>query len=214
MPFFTIRIFKSWGARDPERRWTNNYEITSPVASPGALLSEVNTLVAAEKKIHLPQTEFLSATVSTYMAEGPAYDPSSFLTVELQGQGERDIGGIFPDLALDSNVCLLMKFPAALGRSGKRFYRGVLSEGDVKMGGNGVFTFSGAPNKVAPGGADILAFKTQLVDMLAGGASPSKLVLISPAIPAGLSRPVVDVLSGSVVINRRNHRYFDRGPVG
>jgi hypothetical protein len=140
---FIIRVFKSWGARDPERRWSNAYEITSPtLTSPEAQEPTMEMIVAAERHIHLPDVQFLEATISTWLPDSHPYDPTAFTTYDLTGIGTRSTAGADANSALDSNVCYLVKRQCTTGRSGKLFYRGCLLEQDVFNSGDLRFQLS------------------------------------------------------------------------
>lgn len=211
MASYIIRIFKSWGVADPERRWVNSYEITSgELTSPEAHLPTLAALVLAEQAIHLHKVHFLSATVSTWLPDSHPYDPTAFVTAELAVQGLRDVPDTHALEALDSNVALLVKRVCTTGRSGKLFYRGCLLELDVEMGGDGRFRIStGAA--IANDGAAMLAYKSAMEPFLGAAEGETALALISQ--PGGVTsiRPVADLVASGVTINRRNHRYFDRG---
>lgn len=212
MPLYTIRIFKSLGTRDPERRWVNNYEVLSDASDVTGIRTIAAAIVTAEKALHLTSVQFLSQTLSSYVIEGPAYDPTSFVTDELSGTGTQADGGA--DI-LDSNVCLQMQFNAVLGRQGRRFYRGVLTEADVTVGSSGKFGLVGG-NRYATGGSAYTSFRNALLPYFAAAAPATRLVMAGLFKDATIInvRDVTNVTTGGVVVNRRNHRYFDRGPAG
>lgn len=210
MAVYTVRIFKSWAARDPERRWSNVYEIQSASTSPGALDATIDTIVLAERQIHANQVNFLEATVSTWAADSHPYNPTTFYTRELSAVGTANPS---PATWLDSNVCFLVKLGAGLGRSGRRFYRGCLTESDVETQGDGRWTLS-AGSVMLQAGANFAAYRTQLSPMLSDGAGADKLVIASGhgATPTFV-RQIFTLTSSGVVINKRNHRYFDKGHI-
>lgn len=205
---WTIRIFKSWAVADLSRSWVNNYELVSAGdLSPLDMVPVLNTLVAAEKTIHYDKINFIQATISTWQPDSKPYNPLSFLTVPLSGQGSAATGAL---QLLDSNVCFLMRFQADLGRSGRRFYRGALSETDVDATPTGGFQFAGGLAAVDAGGG-MSSFRTALAPLLPSGAGLAKLHLLGKGITfPSTARPVTSVHTGGIVINRRNHRYFDR----
>jgi len=209
MAIYTVRIFKSWGVRDPERRWVNSYELESDLASPGLLVDTMQAIVEAEQQIHLHKVQFLSATISTWVEDSHPYDPAAFNTYELTTVGARDLPDAHALEALDTNVCYLIKRQCASGRSGKLFYRGCLLELDVEMGGDGRFQIStGAA--IAQDGTAFTAYHTSMAPLLNSGDGESTLELISS--PGGILsvRPVTDLLVSGVTVNRRNHRWFNR----
>lgn len=205
MPNYIVRIYKSWGARDPERRWVNNYEVSSDGIGPEFLIGAVQDLVDAERVLHFVDVHFLSATISTWTPDSDPYNPLTFTTVDLEGTG---LQSYEPSDAFDSNICLAVRFQANTGRNGRRFFRGCLSEGDVEIGGDARFTIT-TPGGLAPTGARWMAYEAAMQPFLSGGASEALIVLIgSDALP--IVRPVVSVVVGGVTINKHNHRYFDR----
>jgi hypothetical protein len=210
---WTIRVFKSWVAADLTRAWVNNYELVSDVSrGPEEMVSVVNTIVAAEKGIHLTQVQFLQATVSTWENEPGTYDPLSFLTVPLSGAG--GVTATAPSNPLDSNVCLFLRYQATTGRSGRRFYRGCLQEQDVDVGGDGRFIVAAAATWLGPTGGVITGFRTSMAPLLPGGNGIAKLALMyaKPGI-SSVQRAVTAINIGGIVISKRNHRYFDRKAV-
>lgn len=204
---FIIRIFKSWGARDAERRWVNNYEVEAGATPLTGLDAVAEAIADAERQIHYDAVQFLSATISTWSPDSVPYNPLTFRTIELAGTGLPFVAAAD---AMDSNVCLLVKFSATTGRNGRRFYRGALLESDVEIGGDGKFRLEDAsPQRTRFTQAG--GFAALLAPYLAGGADPVTIVLAG-ANAAGVQREVVSVDIGGVVVSKRNHRYFDRAP--
>lgn len=210
MSVFTIRVFKSWGARDATRRWVNSYEVSSvDPTDPPALVDTALQIVNAERAIHLQSVQFLEATISTWSPDSHPYDPTSFYTVELTGTGGRDGGdGAGNPTALDSNVCYVMKRQVTGGLNGKLFYRGCLVEGDVAMAGDGHFTINSAAMLV--GGANYNAYHGDMLTLLGAGENPFALALISNIAGHLTIRPVGNLIPRGVSVNRRDHRYFTR----
>jgi hypothetical protein len=205
MPIYQVKIFKSWGGRDPDRRWCNNYELDDAGATPADVVPAVNTIVAAEKLIHTVAIGFLSATISTWQPDSVPYDPTSFTTIELSGAGVRAAA---TGVQLDSNVCFVVRYSAALGRNGRRFYRGVLNEEDVQTGGDGKWSLI-PTSTLYQGQANFNAFAAGLATLLGNGTLMPGLKLVGGG-EAPLVRDVINVISAGVTVNRRNHRYFDR----
>lgn len=210
MAAFIVRIFKSWGARDPERRWVNTYEFNgTTLASPPEYEAIVSALLEAEMVIHLTDVQFLEATVSTWLPDSHPYDPDAFATFDLDSHGLRGNDPPPNNNALDSNVCLLVKRKAHTGRSGKLFYRGVLLETDVQMGGDGRFTLTPGTN-IYPGGAAEVSYQGAMEAFLSGGEGDAALSLISKIGATTHIRAVEQLVFSAVTVNSRNHRYFDR----
>lgn len=206
---WTIRIFKAWNTTDLSRSWVNNYEInTSSALNPPDLVPVLNTLVAAEKVIHWNFINFLQATISTWEPDSKPYNPLSFLTVPLSGGGSA--GAPTAATVLDSNVCLMVRFQADTGRSGRRFYRGQLDEPNVDTQGDGKFVLA-STSGFLDSGANMNSFRTALAPLLPGGAGIGKLMLMyaKPGITS-VQRAVTAIHTGGIVVNKRNHRYFDR----
>lgn len=211
VPSYNVRIFKSWGSRDSAARWSNTYEIISDAAGVGDVGTIVDDLVAAERAMHLGNVQFLSALVSTWAENAGQYNPANFVTLELAGTGQRT--GYPAGTELGGNVTFMVKFQPSTGRSGRRFYRGVLLEQDVEMGGDLGFKLSSGAGTLLTGGG-FAAFRTPLLPHLDDGASNEKIVLIydgpSQATAARVARGIAAVEAGGVVVNKRNHRWFDR----
>lgn len=210
MSTFIIRIFKSWGVRDPERRWVNTYEVTTTSSStPPAQEDTMMAFVEAEREIHHHKVQFLSATISTWVEDSRPYDPGSFNTYELSTVGKRDTPDAHALEALDLNVIYLIKRQTVSGRSGKLFYRGCVLELDVEMAGDGRFQIStGAA--IAEAGTAFSAYQTAMAPFLDDGGGASKLALISKIAGSLTIRPVTELHVGNIGVNRRNHRYFNR----
>lgn len=209
-----IRVFKSWGARDPERRWVNSYEAHSIDGLwPDAFEPMKDAIVTAEKAIHHANVQFLEATISTWEVDSHPYDPTSFFTYELSGSGAVDAPHAHDIEVLDSNVCYLVKRQTHGGRSGKLFYRGCLLETDVRMGGDARFTLEAGSN-YQEGGAFFTTYKAALAPYIGDDAvtSGTYMALISLIANITTVRAVELMKVGGVTVNRRNHRYFDRAP--
>lgn len=210
MAAFTIRIFKSWSVRDPERRWVNSYEFSSStLTSPAAMAPIMDQLVIAEKAIHLPDVQFLSGTISTWLPDSHPYDPDAFNTYELTGAGARSTAGATANSALDSNACYLVKRECTSGRSGKLFYRGCLLEQDVESGGDGRWSLT-AGGIMTQGGSAFAGYLAAMADFLVAAEGEAAMALISQIEGVTHIRAIANLVVGRVTFNRRNHRYFDR----
>jgi hypothetical protein len=71
-------------------------------------------------------------TISTYVPDSEPYNPNSFVTINLNLRGQT----AFSADVLPLNVCVFARRNVLVGRSGKAFYRGYLSEPDVSWGGD------------------------------------------------------------------------------
>ena len=214
MPEYIVRTFKSWSVRNPEDRWANTYEFTTEFGLDDSEITVlVNNVVQAERHIHLPLTQFLSATVSTYAADSKPYNPFAFRTFELTGVGTRTSSTD----ALDSNVVLHVKREATSGKSGKIFYRGCLTEADVQPTGNLRFSLTpGSP--VNNTGADFVQYSNVLEAYAIGGINTEQAIMVligdNQRGPTGtigrVMRPVRQLVVGGVTVNRRNHAFFNK----
>lgn len=207
MADFTIRIFKAWRGRDIERAWTNTYEIISGGTNPTELVAVGDALVAAERGLHLTDVNFLQYTISTWAPDSHPYNPESFVTYTLDSLGERGDEDGVNELALDYNVCYMVHRNATTGRSGRLYFRGVLLETDVQIQGDGRFAIEGTTAANLVDATD--AYKTAISSYITGGAG-NQLALISKSGTTIYRRNVTNIVAGGVVINKKNHRYFDR----
>ncbi len=214
MPNYRIDTFKAWGSRDIERAWSNSYEFVAAATSPSALIGLGNQLIVAEKKLHLANVEFLQFRIATHEIEpSPNYDPNAFTTIPVEGIGSRGTGATDP---LDYNVCFVVQRVPASGRAGRLFFRGCLVEGDVSSNADGMFRLQTA-SSLATGGVIFEGFKTDMAAYLSVGGAPAAdpgLAMVGTYGMVTIARYVTAFRNGGVSINKRNHRYFDRGPVG
>lgn len=207
MADFTIRIFKAWRSDAIERAWSNTYEIISGDAGPTDLAGVANDIVEAERKLELTDVHFLQWTISTWGPDSKPYNPDTFITRGLTVKGSRGNDNGINDTALDYNVCLQVKRNAATGRTGRLFFRGVLMEGDVMMGGDGRFVL--VQSQLGPIGQAFTDYATGLAAYL-GNESGETLGLVSKSGTTIHRRPILSMQLGGVVVNKHNHRYFDR----
>lgn len=207
MADFTIRIFKAWRGRDIARAWSNTYEIISGGDNPTELVAVGDALVEAERILHLTDVNFLQYTISTWLPDSHPYNPESFVTYTLDSLGDRGNDTGYNENALDYNVCYMVHRNAVTGRSGRIFFRGVLMETDVAIQGDGRFAVEGtsAPELVN----DTEAFKTALAPYITGGTG-NQLALISKSGSTIYRRNVVNIVGGGIVVNKKNHKWFNR----
>lgn len=204
---FTIRIIKGWRGRQIERSWSNTYEVMAGTEGPVELETMAQAIVTAEQQLHLTDVQFLEYTISTWEPDSQPYNPETFVTVGLAVAGLRGGGGGITPNALDYNVCMMVHRNAVTGRTGRVYYRGVLSEDDVQMGGDGRFTFT-VPSGAT--GAPFTAYQAALAPYTGAGLDPLKLALISVSGATTYRRPIISWTPGGVVVNKKNHKWFDR----
>lgn len=146
MALFQVDIQKQY----QQTFWTNVYHVRADSVSQS--LATVNLLVDAEAEIHHNTVLIQKARVSTAAA-----GDDTFTTVNYNRAGER-IGNVellplFNTLRIDVNT--------ASGRPSRKYYRGVLSEGDI------------VGNQITASFANVI---TLLVDAFATDASDSGYV--------------------------------------
>lgn len=116
MALFTADIEKRLGSEF----WSNRYILSADTL--GAAVSEAGDLVTVERGFHNTSVTFTRFRVST-LAEGD----ETYSIVPINAQGLRSAGGtllpLFNTLRFD--------LTAATGRPSRKFYRGVLGEGDI-----------------------------------------------------------------------------------
>jgi hypothetical protein len=215
MADLSIRVFKSWNVVDEVNAWVNNYEIIDGFGDLDPAGTEardlLNAIIAAERLIHLTGVQFFKATISTWVNDSAVYNPTSFVSVPLDVTGQRAAAGD----ALDANVAYFVKKEVASGRSGKIFYRGCLTEADVQPRGDLSFALT-ATSTLATGGTAFSAYEQAMQPVMNSGFAGGYLGLIGQV--KGLSgnpgpvykREVVDLTPAGVVVNRRNHKWFNR----
>jgi hypothetical protein len=214
---FRLTIEKSWAARSPDRKWSNVYELTTPTPVAPADLAvsggPIEHIVLAEMALHLDQVAFLQYTLSTWEADSSPYNPDSFVTKELTGNGGRALGTAQP---LDERLCLLVTRRVATGKQGRLFYRGVLIETDVIATATLRFKIDDASPVSDVGPGSVWNSYMAMMAMPLNPASTARLALIG--IPKGGGSSIERALTGlsvaGVSVDSVNHRYFDRPTVG
>jgi hypothetical protein len=207
-----ISVFKNWLTTGTVG-WVNTYEFVS-FETAGVLdtawQQAVDSLVDAEKILHLTSVVFNRAVIATWGADGTPYNPASFVTVPLVGTGARDAATIDP---LDLNAVFNVRKAVESGRAGKIAYRGVLLESDVdaSLSGSWQLTPGGSLQET---GTRFGAYEDKMADVMAGGPIGVTLALVSfvQGQTAAVSRPVVDLSPAGASFSKRNHRYFDVYP--
>lgn len=210
MPDYIITINKSAGGRDSANKWANRYEVVGSAVSVEGLTTMANAIATAEKNIHSNFVEFISAVVSTWAPEPTGYNPTASMTIPLTGAGLRAPSQA---IMLDLDCVYHVAFQTATGRNGRRFYRGCVAESDVEATANIRWRISAASD-LAAGAAVFVAFRNALLPYLNAGAETNKIAIITedknaPSV-IRFRRNVTDVVPAGVIVNRRNHAYFDR----
>lgn len=205
---WSVEILKSYGSIDPTRAWANVYELLTPTdVGPAAVQPAADILVAAEKAIHLTTVNFLQYSITPWHLTPTGYDPLNQQTVAISGAGSRTRG---TDQTVDLNTCYMIRFTPAGGRTGRRFYRGCLIEGDLDASNSGANVLVGTSTLYA-GQPAYQSFVTQLAPVLPGGAQAAKLYMLA-TLKSGVfhSRPINAIGAPGVVYNKKNHKWFNR----
>lgn len=206
---FTVRTFKAWQTRDVALSWVNNYELSFDGSSEGLADSgAVEAIVAAERAIHLPYVQFLQATVSTWVPDGKPYDPTTFVTVPLEGEGARLRPGEEP---MADTITFYMRRTVRTGRTGKMFYRGVLTEDDCTALRSGKWELT--PGRLSSDGTQMAGFYLNIAPLFSGsGPGGARIMMFSVnSDNVFFGRNVENMLPAGVKPNQRDHAYFDRG---
>lgn len=207
-PLLIFRVHKR-ATGNPDYQWINTYEAQSGTTgwdSYTLLDAVANELVDGEALIHTGLVEFTRVVYGTWTAESE-YEPESFRVVELTNTfGTRAVAG---DI-LDRSFCLLVKREAETGRSGRLYYRGVLSEQDIASGNDLVMQLETASVTSLQASLDAMYSDVQAALVAAGGVG-SSLAMLGP-VPGGLPtrRNVTDLTVRGVVVNRPTRRWFNR----
>lgn len=191
---FTVRSYKQY----MNAQWANTYEIrcTDNAATRSDLLNAALTIVNAERGIHLNTINFFRAVISTYQPDSRPYNPSAFTTLDFSLQGQVTFG----TNALPMSTCVFARFTAEGGRSGKRFYRGCLTEGDVDIGIKGHFILQTKRDAIQAA-----------IGVLAGNFSANFEMVLARGTPQPTNVRRVTLISIAEQTSHRklDNRYFD-----
>jgi len=125
---FTFRIVKSLST-NPDNKWANTYEFRADTGGgPTELLALGEVLADFEVALHRDTVQFDRILISTWEPDSVPYDPSTFISSTLTGNGA--VGPVGDNCAL--NVCMSVARIPISGRFGHIFYRGVLNEADTE----------------------------------------------------------------------------------
>ncbi len=196
---FTIRIYKEYSGI----QWANTYEFRVRDENPityTQLLTVANTIAATETAFHLSYVNFPRIVVSTYVPDSEPYNPNAFVTFYPVGlTGTRTIVGGLSE-AMPLHVAVYARFNAVTGRSGRKFYRGVLTESDCSFSGN---TYVLRPLAVSE-------VENPLNNLLAGLAGLGQIVLArGTPVPTNIRAVGSVQVSNRAAIRQVNNRYFD-----
>lgn len=192
---FTVRTYKSLYGYD----WANTYELQVTDASVGrqGLEQAALAIVNAERVFHFTTVNFTRAVVSSYVPDSRPYNPSAFMTINLSLYGQRSRGN---SEVLTLHECVFVRFNAATGRAGKRFYRGCLTEGDVDAVQVAYFINETVRNNI----------QVAMGQVVPNPAAGVRMVLARGAPQPNNIRSVEFVTVAELSVNRKvDHRYFD-----
>jgi hypothetical protein len=193
MAIYTVKIYKSWkGRASNAAQWTNRYNLNLDAAiTDASIVTQVNKVVQFEKQIHLTDTHFMRAVVSTAAKYDSDNNPESVRTIDLTGQGERtmDTDAEFLELTMHA------RFSGATGRSGGAFYRGCLTESMITNGSDGGPAMNATPS----------AFDSSAAGLLTGlGAGVLVIVSKGLQLASYTGRPVTAILPGQAAVRSRH----------
>ncbi len=196
---FTIRVYKEYAGLE----WANTYEFRAREDNPityTQLLNAANTIAATEAVFHLSYVNFTRIVVSTYVPDSEPYNPSAFLTfypVGLTG-GRTIVGGLSEAMPL--HVAVYARFNAVTGRSGRKFYRGVLTETDCAFSGSTYVLRTLAVQEV----------ENPLNNLLANLSGIGQIVLArGTPVPVNVRAVTSVQVSNRAAIRQTRNRYFD-----
>lgn len=192
---FTVRVYKSVVGYG----WANTYEVRVTDGSVGrsGLEQAAIAIVNAERQFHFNDVRFDRAVISTYVPDATPYNPSSFLTLTLSVYGQRD-----PQSSswLPLTTCVFARFNAAVGRSGKRFYRGCLNENDVGSAFIGHIIAQGTRNTIQTALNGLAGNFVAGVEMVLARGRPA---------PTNVRRVEFVTVADTSTTKKLNNRYFD-----
>lgn len=122
-----------------------NETTLAPAADVGSLAGTyfLHSLVCFERFLHASQLDLVRIYVSDGLENDPGTD-SVFFAADFLVEGLNPVSDE-EDIAPGAVVLQMNKQPASLSvRTGRNFYRGVLTDGDVKLGGPNLIEFTNA----------------------------------------------------------------------
>lgn len=196
----TARVRKHH-ASNPSVIWWNTYEFrTLDVVVLSDYTALANRLANFDMMLSNNSAVVDQVTISTWAEDAHPYNPLSFLTIAYNLPGTRALAGEPVDL----RVALYVRRQVDYGRTGKIFFRGSLSEGEISTSG-GTYRLT-SPGTVDSDVADALT-ASALETYIGDGANQFRMYMIGNS---GASRPVSGLQAAGVAIVKLNHKYFDR----
>lgn len=206
-----IRIYKR-AITNPDYEWVNVYECYHPdtLNDVNAIGTLLEAMVDAERPLHSADVEYVRASMSTWAAEPEEpYDPESFVIKEF-GAGTKLGTRTTSGDKLPRNVCLSVRRQVQIGRSGRIYLRGVLTEADVTASSSLDWQLTSAA-KTALDTALATMRSAMNTALQAWGSSGAFLAMIH-ALPDNtlFYRPVVGFEARGVSTRQHDHKYYDR----
>jgi len=157
--------------------------------------------------VSMPQFEIGDVLISTGAHDGNPYNPNTFTNVDFPWEAGQRIAAQGEPLAAEA--VLWVTRAVAVGRQGKLFLRGVLSEGDVwANSGKWVLANATAMTTLLVNSLSTSAMQEYFVG---GGNTILKFALITTL--GDYVRALLGMSVRGVNLIKIGHRYFDRGPI-
>lgn len=198
---FVIRVRKSIISQ-PSVHWYNTYECRfHDLGSSEDLDSLAAGLVVYESNLLLDIYRIDQYTISTWLPDSHPYNPTSFVTVPQNVQGEKVLGVTPP---ADLRTCLFVKRIVESGRIGRLFHRGFYRRDELNS--NGVEWFDPDPSLTESVIDDAIAAGGLRTNFEGAGGNPWLALIGSGQV----TRFIQDLTFGGVTQVKLNHKYFDR----
>lgn len=194
----TVRVYKVF----QQVAWANTYEVQAlqEITNTATALEDLaNKLVNLERPLHAGFVTFDRVVVSTWVPDGQPYNPLSFTSFPLQGQGTRNV----PTPLEPLTQCLYVRRNTILGRDGRLLYRGCLSA---------QWMSSGVPEQVISS-SELSNIQSIINNWTTSNPLlPSFRLVLARRVGNSIEvRPVVSLVAMPKVVTKKfNNRYYDR----
>lgn len=199
---FVYRVIKHH-ENNPDRKWANTYEFRATEAGGETeLLLLSDALVGWEKAMHMVAVEFDRFTISTWEADSKPYDPLTFVSSTITGNGAvGEVNGMLP-----INNCLNVTRVAATGRFGHIFLRGALDGAEVDVPA-GVYTLQDTGDIQTR--ITTALTSSNLADFI-GAAPDGSLSMVMVSKDGSQVRTIAGLFAGGVSQLPTDHAWFNR----
>lgn len=211
---FLVKTYK-YAIGNPDFKWCNTYEFFS--GGPNfddwdAVADFAEAIATAEKEFHLDIVKYDRVTVSTWVADnlrGHSYAPSNVVSIPFDLMGTRGLSG---DTPLPRNIVLWARRVAEFGKSGKLYYRGVITENDSSSTSSILPVLNSTAR--AEFSNSLGTFYTAIETALeVAGMSEGYLAMVRPT-PSGQApyeiRRVTALTPTNLDFNKPNHKYYNQ----